>query len=743
MGKIGDLWVKLKLKSDEYKKGLESAKQETKDFGTWVQANWKKVAAAIAAATAAIRAFASGVKIIADFEKANSVLAGVLGKTVGEIKALSNSAEMLGRSTAYTATQVTGLQTELAKLGFGEGQIMSMQKAILDFATAMGVELADAAAFTGSTLRTFGLRASDTEDALNVLAVASDKSALGFSKLNTAMPIVGPVAKSIGLDIRDTASLLGVLANSGFDASSAATALRNIFLYLADSSSKLSKAIGKPVKTLPDLLDGLDKLKEQGLSVGEALELTDKRAVAAFTTLVEGTASARDLRAALEDVNGAIDEKAQAQIDNIKGSVELLKSAWEGFILGMQNSKGTIKSILDWLTEALEKASLLFDGVRKQNYQRMYTAAATNVYKGGGKTEAEAYMQRELKAKEAELARLQALSKQTVSPFESTPTAAARNARNKVGGVQEQLEAMKDAFAAVADQIKNDSAVIVQTTTDAGKDAGDALLEALTQSLSRGKVKDDMADFRAQVAEEAEAIAADDAFQKAADPLLEFEKTHSEVLDRLNQKQQVFADLVQDSYAQAARAAYEYAQQEQESMDLANEAAETAMEGLQRLEDMSVDIGDYLGNAFAASVSDSFQTLTDALTGVSDFDAGTLVSALLEPFANMAKQLGEFMMSTGTAILIAKKFAFTNPAAMIAAGAALTVLGAALSSGIQAISSSLGSGGDASTSSASAGSSTSTTDSNVSTEMTIYVKGKLSGKDIVISGDNARNYYGR
>lgn len=743
MGKIGDLWVKLKLKSDEYKKGLESAKQETKDFGTWVQANWKKVAAAIAAATAAIRAFASGVKIIADFEKANSVLAGVLGKTVGEIKALSNSAEMLGRSTAYTATQVTGLQTELAKLGFGEGQIMSMQKAILDFATAMGVELADAAAFTGSTLRTFGLRASDTEDALNVLAVASDKSALGFSKLNTAMPIVGPVAKSIGLDIRDTASLLGVLANSGFDASSAATALRNIFLYLADSSSKLSKAIGKPVKTLPDLLDGLDKLKKQGLSVGEALELTDKRAVAAFTTLVEGTASARDLRAALEDVNGAIDEKAQAQIDNIKGSVELLKSAWEGFILGMQNSKGTIKSILDWLTEALEKASLLFDGVRKQNYQRMYTAAATNVYKGGGKAEAEAYMQRELKAKEAELARLQALSKQTVSPFESTPTAAARNARSKVGGVQEQLEAMKDAFAAVADQIKNDSAVIVQTTTDAGKDAGDALLEALTQSLSRGKVKDDMAEFRALVAEEAEAIAADDAFQKAADPLLEFENTHSEVLDRLNNKQQVFADLVQDSYAQAARAAYEYAQQEQESMDLANEAAETAMEGLQRLEDMSVDIGDYLGNAFAASVSDSFQTLTDALTRVSDFDAGTLVTALLEPFANMAKQLGEFMMSTGTAILIAKKFAFTNPAAMIAAGAALTVLGSALSSGIQAISSSLGSGGNASTSSASAGSSTSTTDSNVSTEMTIYVKGKLSGKDIVISGDNARNYYGR
>ena len=740
MGKIGDLWVKLKLKSDEYKKGLENAKKETKDFGTWVQANWKKVTAAIAAATAAIKVFASGVKIIADFEKANSVLAGVLGKTVGEIKALSNSAEMLGRSTAYTATQVTGLQTELAKLGFGEGQIMSMQKAILDFATAMGVELADAAAFTGSTLRTFGLRASDTEDALNVLAVASDKSALGFSKLNTAMPIVGPVAKSIGLDIRDTASLLGVLANSGFDASSAATALRNIFLYLADSSSKLSQAIGKPVKTLPDLLDGLDKLKEQGLSVGEALELTDKRAVAAFTTLVEGTASARELRAALEEVNGAIDKKAQAQIDNLKGSVELLKSAWEGFILGMQNSKGVIKGVLDWLTEALENVSLLFDGVRKQNYQRMYTAAATNVYKGGGKAEAESYMQRELKAKEAELARLQALSKQTVSPFESTPTAAARDARKKVGGVQEQLEAMKDAFATVADQIKNDSAVIVQTTTDAGKDAGDALLESLTQSLSRYKVKDDMADFRAQVAEEAEAIAADDAFQKAADPLLEFEKTHSEVLDRLNAKQQVFADLVQESYAKAAKAAYEYAQREQESMDVAQDAADTAMANLEGRTQKAEELNNMLSDAIVSSISDSTQAFSDMLFGLDDADASAVLGALLQPFANMAKQFGEMLIVEGMGIAAFKEsMKSLNPAVSIAAGAALVALSAALSSGIQA----LGRSGGSSAMSSSTGSSASTTNENISTEMTVYVKGKISGKDILISGDNARNYYGR
>nr|DAL28983.1 MAG TPA_asm: minor tail protein [Caudoviricetes sp.] len=742
MGKIGDLWVKLKLKSDDYKKGLENAKQDTASFSEWVKKNWLKVTAGIAAATTAIKAFSKGVAIIADFEKANSVLAGVLGKTVAEIKALSDSAEMLGRSTAFTATQVTGLQTELAKLGFGEGQIMSMQKAVLNFATALGVDLSEAASFTGATLRTFGLKASDAEDALNVLAVASDKSALGFSALSTAMPIVGPVAKSLGFSLRDTSTLLGVLANSGFDASSAATALRNIFLYLADSSSNLSKAIGKPVKTLPDLLDGLDKLKSQGISVGEALELTDKRAVSAFNTLIDGTASARELRSALDDVNGAVDAKAQAQIDNISGSLSLLKSAWEGLILGMKNSKGVIKIVLDMLTRILEKAAGLFRGTRVQNYQKTYADAATNVYKGGGKEEAETYMQNQLKAKQDKVAELQALSQETVSPFESTPTAAARAAKRKLKDAQEQLEGMKAAYAAVADQIANDAVTdAVNTAGDGGTETADALLEAFKKALSNDKVQDAMSEFRAQVAEEAEVIAADEEFQKMADPLEEFEKSHAELLDRLNHKQQIFADMAQDAYAKAAKASYDYATEEQSALDLANEAAQTALDNLRASQEKAAEIGDLLSQTIAKALSDSTQAFTDMLFNIEGADASAVLRALLQPFANMAKQLGEILIAEGLGIKSSKlAFKTMNPYVAIAAGAALITLGATVSSGIKALGSS---GGSSAMSSGSSATSNANSDTTISTEMTIYVKGKISGKDILISGDNAKKYYGR
>lgn len=255
-----------------------------------------------------------------------------------------------------------------------------------------------------------------------------------------------------------------------------------------------------------------------------------------------------------------------------------------------------------------------------------------------------------------------------------------------------------------------------------------------------GAAKDGMADFRAQVAEEAEVMAADEEFQKMSDPLEEFERTHDEALSNMTEKQRTFAEVAQESYEKAARAAYDYAQQEQESMDAAQDAADTAMEGLEDRMQKAEELNNMLSDSIASSISDSTQAFSDMLFGLDDADASAVLGALLQPFANMAKQLGEMLIVEGMGIAAFKEsMKSLNPAVAIAAGAALVALGAALSSGIQA----LGKSGGSSAMSSSTGSSASTTNENISTEMTVYVKGKISGKDILISGDNARSYYGR
>lgn len=329
--------------------------------------------AAFAAIAGAVRGVARAFQKIVDFEQANVNLSTIIGKNVKDIEALTYSAMELGRTTEYTASQVTLLQTELAKLGFKEGAIMQMQESVLHFATAIGTTLPEAAAMAGATLRMFGLDAKDTTDTLGVLVQGANNSALSFSYYQTAMATVGPVAKTFGFSLRDTVALLGTLANAGFDASSAATATRNILLNLADSSGKLAVALGKPVSTFPELMSGLRQLKAQGVDLNTTLELTDKRSVSAFNTFLDGADAALALRDSLEDVNGVLKNTAEERGNTVEGSVKLLQSAWEGLILSFKDSTGPIKEVIDWLTKLIEVTSDLVSSGSKQSFYKDFS----------------------------------------------------------------------------------------------------------------------------------------------------------------------------------------------------------------------------------------------------------------------------------------------------------------------------------------------------------------------------------
>ena len=306
-----------------------------------------------------VRQLTGSAKTLREFEQANANLSTILGTTRDGMKALTDSALSLGRTTEYTARQVTELQTELAKLGFGQGSIIAMQKPVLQFATAVGANLADAAAVAGSTLRAFNLTSAETDEVLATLAVATNNSALSFSRIQESIGTVFPVANAFGLTVKDTTALLGSLANAGFDASSAATATRNIILKLADANGKLAKAMGGPAKTFDQIIDGLISLRKAGTDLNEALELTDKRSVAAFSALLSGAESARELRLSLEDVGGELERIEKERLNTVEGATKLLQSAWEGLTLAFQNSNGAIKDTIDWLTQLIQKTQRL------------------------------------------------------------------------------------------------------------------------------------------------------------------------------------------------------------------------------------------------------------------------------------------------------------------------------------------------------------------------------------------------
>ena len=291
---------------------------------------------------------------IRDFEAKNSELAAVLGTNSERITALTGQALELGRTTAYTASQVTGLQVELARLGFSMDDITNMTPSVMSFATAVGTDLSSAATLSGAALRIFGLESTEIDRVVSTMAVSTTKSAMSFDYLNNSLATIGPVAASFGFTIEDTAALLGTLANSGFDASSAATATRNILLNLADEGGKLAQALGSPVKNSAELAAALRKLNDEGVDLATALELTDKRSVAAFESFLKNADSIATLRTEVTGAEGALADMTATMSDNVSGSLAGLDSAIEGLILKFYESKGAMKLIIDALTSLVQ-----------------------------------------------------------------------------------------------------------------------------------------------------------------------------------------------------------------------------------------------------------------------------------------------------------------------------------------------------------------------------------------------------
>ena len=305
------------------------------------------------AASVLVAGIRNAASVVADFDQAQANLASVTGKTREEIQGLTDDAKRYGGTTAFTASQVSELQLELAKLGFTTQEIQDSTKSIIDFSVATGAEIPRAAKLAGASLRIFNLDAKEMERVVSVLGVSTTKSALDFGKLETAMSTVGPVANAFGFSIEETVALLGGLSNAGFDASKAAVATRNIILKLADSGGELAQELGGAVKSFDDLIPALIQLRDEGVNLNDTLDLTDARSVAAFNTFLDGAETVDELRDSITDVNDELEIMAEKQLDTVKGKVTLLNSAWQGLILSVEEGDGAFSDFAKGATEAL------------------------------------------------------------------------------------------------------------------------------------------------------------------------------------------------------------------------------------------------------------------------------------------------------------------------------------------------------------------------------------------------------
>ena len=314
MAKLNDLIVTIGLKTGQFDKKLGQSMSKMRNFGRNTKRLGRGLSAGLTAPLAAIGA--TSFQVAAAFEQSMAKVKAVSGATGEQFKSLENNAKQLGASTRFTASEVSALQLEYAKLGFSADEITQVTQATLNLAQATGSDLAQSAEVAGSTLRAFGMDASQTGKVTDVMAAAFSSSALDLDTFQDSMKYVAPVAKAAGVSLEEATAMLGQLANNGIKGSQAGTSLRRILQEVAGTGLDFGTAMQKTADEVINLADAKDEV--------------GRTASSAFLVLKEGMKDVDGLTESLKKSKGAAAGMAATMDDTAEGAMKRMQSAIEG-----------------------------------------------------------------------------------------------------------------------------------------------------------------------------------------------------------------------------------------------------------------------------------------------------------------------------------------------------------------------------------------------------------------------------
>lgn len=304
---------------------------------------------------------AASVKAAADFNRADTILGQIVGRT--SLDPLTKQAKELGRSSIFLATEASAAQLELAKLGFQAGEVNKVLDRSVRLATVFGSDLDKTGRTVASTLRQFGLTLRGDEGLENVtkvtdiMAAAFKNSALDLTKFRESMKNVGPTARATGLDLVETTALLAVLANNAVDGSLGGTKLRSTLSDLA--------------KQFPDVKEALKDLENGTLTYAELVELLNKRAALVGAIFQNNGREIRSFERILRNASGTLDEMTEGIEDNLFFQVERLSNAFRAVGIELGDA---LTPVVIALADAFEGLASALEQVDEKRLQEIVTA---------------------------------------------------------------------------------------------------------------------------------------------------------------------------------------------------------------------------------------------------------------------------------------------------------------------------------------------------------------------------------
>lgn len=337
---------------------------------------------------------------------------------------LSEFAQEMGRTTKFTASESAEALNYMALAGYDAETSMEMLPNVLNLAAAGTMELGRASDMITDSQTAFGISLERTSQMVDEMAKAASTGNTSVEQLGDAFLTVGGLASELnggmttladGTEItmdgvQELEVALTAMANAGIKGSEAGTHMRNMLLKLSDPTSSGTKALkdmgvavydetGK-MKSLTEIVGGLNDAMStmtQQEKIAAISDLFNTRDVASAEALmaafsdtivkcgdnVYSLAEAQglfgdaiydssqgfeivendwnDIAAAITDAQGAAENMADVQLDNLAGDVTLFNSALDGMKIAISNDVSpALRDFVRFGTDGISRLTAAF-----------------------------------------------------------------------------------------------------------------------------------------------------------------------------------------------------------------------------------------------------------------------------------------------------------------------------------------------------------------------------------------------
>lgn len=347
----------------------------------------KKAAAVAAAAFAALKIgdfIGDAVSEYSEFEQSMANTSAIAGATAEEYNQLAEAARAAGKATTFTASEAADALGYMALAGWDVEASTAALTPVLKLAEATQADLATTSDQVTDSMSAMGVGIDDLQNYLDVVVMTNNKANTTAADLMDAFIGCGGAARAAGLDYKDTATALGILANNGIKGSEAGTALNSMLVRMStkDVAQKAFKELGVTIydssgemRNMRDILVDLNgamagMTAEQKNSYMSAIAGTNYYSQFGYLLDgvkegVDGTASAWDsLADSLDNSSGALDKMDATVTNTLQGAIARFQSAISDLKITLVEDFGPYAiTIIDQVAEAIPEITENFSAM--------------------------------------------------------------------------------------------------------------------------------------------------------------------------------------------------------------------------------------------------------------------------------------------------------------------------------------------------------------------------------------------